>query len=123
LSNEKSDRQARSRFSLDPVAPIVMREKPGRTRLVRRWLVGPDRVELMGEGKQWSARVFRADWGGANLDVDGRFGDEAEAIRGALILSARARSFGVSRAAWGGRSSESGRSEGLGEYYCVTASR
>ncbi len=55
-------------------------EKAGRTRAVRRWLVGPDRIELTGEGGRWSARVARAGWGGAGLDVDGVFGDEAGAI-------------------------------------------
>jgi hypothetical protein len=80
MSTEKSDRRAWSRFPLDPAAPGVMREEPGRTRKVRRWLVGPDRVELMGEGKRWSARVVRSHWDEAGLVVDGRFGDEAEAI-------------------------------------------
>jgi hypothetical protein len=77
---EKSDRLVWDQFPFHPAAPRVMREEPGRTRKVRRWLVGTDRVELIGEGKRWSARVVRADWGGANLVVDGRFGDEALAI-------------------------------------------
>jgi hypothetical protein len=80
MSTEELDRRAWSRFPLDPTAPGVMREKLGCLRSVRRWLVRPDRVELMVEDKRWSARVVRSRWGGANLVVDGRFGDEAEAI-------------------------------------------
>ena len=57
----------------------------------RWWKVGSDRVELARAATGWTARVLRAGWGGVPLDVDGHFGEEAEAVawchRMALVLA------------------------------------
>ena len=51
-----------------------------RTGAIRRWQVGPDRVELTPDGSGWTARVRRLEWGDAVLDVDQHFRGEAEAV-------------------------------------------
>jgi hypothetical protein len=47
---------------------------------LRWWRVGGDRVELSPGPSGWTARVWRADWGGTPLDLGGHFAGEAEAL-------------------------------------------
>jgi hypothetical protein len=46
----------------------------------RWWAVGGDRMELPPVGAFWTARVRREGWGDMAFEVDGRFGDEVEAV-------------------------------------------
>jgi hypothetical protein len=44
------------------------------------WRVGGDRVELVWDGRGWTARVSRGAWGNLALDLVGHFESEAEAL-------------------------------------------
>jgi hypothetical protein len=56
------------------------RIEAGRSGGRRWWEVAGDRVELEPAPTGWTARVRRGAWDGVPLEVNGRFGIEAEAV-------------------------------------------